>query len=169
MSQTPAPPVSDPNQPVQPSTGMVLPRVEQQSNGVLDPTFYEGLDQRSQGSVAEALPQPPQNPAEWQYQVEEAGQTGPNAPQISGLSVTAIVAAGAVINWTTDKPATAQVKYGTVEGQYGSSTPLRDEGETTHAIPLTGLTPSTTYYVQVGSRDDDGNLGAAETQFTTTA
>lgn len=165
----PTAPVADPTRPVQPSTGMVLPHVEQRSDGVLDPTFYEGLDVRSQGPIAEALPQPPQNAAEWQYQVEESGQTSPNAPQISGLSVGAITAAGAVVSWTTDKPATAQVKYGTTAGQFGSSTPLRDQGETSHSIPLTGLTPSTAYYAQVGSRDDDGNLGTAETQFTTTA
>lgn len=169
MSEAARAPVSDPTRLVQPSSGIVAPAVEQQSDGVLDPVFWEGLDATSQGPVAEALPQPPQNEAEWQTQVEDTGQTSPDAPQISGLSVEAIVANGAVVNWTTDKPATAQVKYGTVAGQYGSSTPLRDEGETTHAIPLTGLTPSTTYYVQAGSRDADGNLAAAETQFTTLA
>ena len=143
--------------------------MEQTSGGVLDPTYWEGLDLVSQGAITEALPQPPQNPAEWQAQVEDAGQTSPDAPQISGLTVEAIDAGGGVVSWTTSKPATAQVRYGTVAGEFVSNTPLRDEGETAHAIPLVGLTPSTTYYVQAGSRDGNGNLAAAETQFDTTA
>ena len=69
-ARAPRAPVSDPTQPVQPSTGMVLPHVEQEANGVLDPAFWEGLDQVSQGAVAEALPQPPQNDVEYEAQME---------------------------------------------------------------------------------------------------
>ena len=146
---------------------MVAPRVEQTSDGVNDPTYWEGLDVVSQGAVAESIPQPPQSEAEWQHQVEAAGETSPDAPNITGLAVSAITSTGAVVDWTTDKPATAQVKYGTVAGQYGNATAIQDAGNTTHNIPLTGLTALTTYYVQAGSRDAGGHLAAAEIQFST--
>lgn len=167
--QIPVAPVSDATRPVQPSTGMVQAYVEQTSDGVLDPGFWEGLDQKSQGAVTEALPQPPQSDAEWQAQVEAAWETSPDAPSISGLTVDAIVAAGGVVNWTTDEPSTSQVRYGTTAGSYPNSTPVLSDPVTAHGVPLTGLAAATEYFVQVGSRDASGNLAAAETQFTTAA
>lgn len=77
MAESPTAPVSDPNQPVQASTGMVLPPVEQRSDGVNDPDFWAGLDVVSQGAVAEALPQPPQNEAEWQWQQDQIEEPEP--------------------------------------------------------------------------------------------
>ena len=78
--KAPRAPRIDPAGRPQPSTGMVAPRVEQTSDGVNDPTYWEGLDVVSQGAVAESIPQPPQSEAEWQYQVEAAGETSPDAP-----------------------------------------------------------------------------------------
>jgi hypothetical protein len=167
--EMPLAPVSDPNQPVQPSTGMVLPRVEQESNGVLDPTFWQGLDAQSQGAVAESLPQPPQNESEYQNQSEEAGGTGPDAPQITGLSSGTPTATSATITWTTSKPATSQVEWGTEEGNYPWGTPVLDDQATSHTVIVDGLTPETLYHYQVASRDADGNIASAHDEFTTAA
>jgi Purple acid Phosphatase, N-terminal domain len=155
--------------PVQGHSGVVAPYEQQTADGVLDPTFWEGLDVVSQGAVAEALPQPPQSEAEWQHQVEAAWETSPDAPNLTGLTADAVVANGAVINWTTDEPATSQVRWGIAAGSYSGATPIQSDQVTTHSIPLTGLTAGTQYFVQAGSRDGGGNLAAAETQFTTLA
>jgi Purple acid Phosphatase, N-terminal domain len=152
-----------------PSTGIVAPRVEQQANGVLDPTYWEGLDATSQGAVAEALPQPPQNEAEWQHQVEANWETSPDAPNLTGLTAADITATGATVTWTTDEPATSQVRWGTAAGSYAAGTPMQGDLVTAHSVPLTGLSPATAYFVQAGSRGAGGNLAAAETQFTTLA
>jgi hypothetical protein len=81
-SRTPRAPVADPTQPAQPSTGMVLPHVEQEANGVLDPTFWQGLDQVSQGEVAETLPQPPQSDAT--YEGQQPDEPAPEPPPLEG-------------------------------------------------------------------------------------
>jgi hypothetical protein len=147
---------------------VVVPRVEQTSDGVLDPSYFEGLDVVSQGAVAEALPQPPQNEAEWQYQVEANWETSPDAPNLTGLTAADITTTGATVTWTTDKPATSQVRWGTAAGSFSNSTAVAGNAATAHSVPLSGLTAATEYFVQAGSRDADGNLAAAETQFTTT-
>lgn len=169
MSQSPFAPVSDPSNPVQPSTGVVRPPTVQPLNGTLDPVFWDGLDQKTQGEVAESLPQPPQNDAEWQQQVEDAGATSPDAPKITMLNCGIPVADAADVTWQTDKEGTTEVSYGTTSGSYDTSVPHDGSYVTTHQVHLSGLTPSTTYYVRVASRDADGNIASQTDQFTTQA
>lgn len=138
-------------------------------DGTLDPSYWTGLDVQSAGAVAEALPQPPQNDAEYQKQIETSGSTGPNAPTVSALSAGTPLATEATITWTTATEADSQVKYGTTEGQLNDSAPTDGAYVTGHSVTLTGLTAGTTYYVEVISRDADGNAAGGTTSFTTAA
>jgi hypothetical protein len=57
-----------------------------------------------------------------------------------------------------------------VAGTYDTSAPSDSTVfETAHFVHLSGLTPSTTYYVRVASRDADGNLASSTDSFTTAA
>jgi len=82
-----------------------------------------------------------------------------SAPQISGLSIQSLSGATALISWTTDEPGNSQVRYDTGRGvwqdyQFGES----DAGMTTeHSVVITGLSPSTLYYLRVSSTDASGN------------
>jgi hypothetical protein len=165
--RTPRAPVADPTQPVQPSTGMVLPQVEQHADGLLDPTFYEGLDVESQGAVAESLPQPPQNEATYEHKMTTEGNV--EGPQISGLETRDITATSATIAFTTSEPGTTRVRGGTSPGDFSQASSIQEEYVTDHQAPLTGLTAGTTYYIEVNSRDAGGNMMGAQTQFTTAA
>lgn len=65
-------------------------------------------------------------------------------------------------------PATSQVEYGTSSGSYPSSTVLDDTLVTNHAITLTGLTASTTYYYRVKSQSAmQSESRSGESHFTT--
>lgn len=150
----------------EPSTGKVAPRVEQTSDGVLDPTFYEGLDQKTQGAVAESIPQPPQSPAEYEYKMSTEGN--PEGPQISALTVTP-TATTAAVTFTTSEPGTTQVRGGTSPGSFTHGSPINNDLVTEHSAEIPNLSPETTYYIEVDSRDADGNMMGASTQFTTTA
>ena len=167
MSETPQAPVADPTRPVQPSTGMVAPHTEQAADGVLDPTFWQGLDQVSQGVVAEALPQVP--PKEGEYEHQMATEGNPEGPQISDLAVGDITAISATVTWTTDENGVSRVVYGTDPGDFPQSTDWSGVQATSHSVPLSGLTADTTYYLEARSRDADGNMMGAQTQFTTAA
>jgi len=73
----------------------------------------------------------------------------------SGPDVSDITENSAVITWTTDEASSSVVEYGT-EPEYG----LTAEGEdnvTEHSVPLTSLSPDTTYYYRVGSTDASDN------------
>ncbi|MGH3441458.1 MAG: fibronectin type III domain-containing protein [Nitriliruptorales bacterium] len=61
----------------------------------------------------------------------------------------------AVINWTTDEPATSRVDYGPTES-YGSSG-SSNEFVTSHGLTITGLSCETLYHFRVVARDGAGN------------
>jgi hypothetical protein len=74
---------------------------------------------------------------------------------ISGVSTSSIGENGAMITWTSDKPATSQVEYGETSS-YGSLTTLDNSLVTSHSVTLSGLSPGTTYHFRVRSRDGNG-------------
>ncbi len=63
---------------------------------------------------------------------------------ISNITASNITNTSVVITWTTDKPSTSQVAYGTTTA-YGSSSSLVTSQVTSHSVTVTGLSPGTTY------------------------
>ena len=87
-------------------------------------------------------------------------------PQVSGITVRQTGSGSVTISWTTDEFASSTVIYGTQPGVYPHTVgnPLYTKQ---HAIPLTGLTPGTTYYYKVRSTDrSDNTATSAEHSFT---
>ncbi len=88
------------------------------------------------------------------------------APTITGIIATP-QSLSARISWTTDEASTTEVRYGTSADNlnltYNNMSPV-----TSHVAAVVGLSPLTTYYYQVASRDATGNISVSETaQFTT--
>lgn len=90
------------------------------------------------------------------------------SPILSSIAAGSITGTGAVITWTTNEAATAQVEYGTTTA-YGSSSALRSTLLTSHSRTLSGLAPSTLYHYRVISRDAAGNTAASGNNTFTTA
>ncbi len=88
----------------------------------------------------------------------EGSDTAP--PKISNVFVSNITANSAVINWTTDEPADAQVEYGLTTA-YGNATPVDPEMGLSHSVALAGLSANTTYHFRVKSKDAAGNRGVS--------
>ena len=72
------------------------------------------------------------------------------------MTATSPTADRATITWTTDEPATGQVRYGP-STNYGPPTPLNSTLTTGHSVALTGLVFGTLYHYQVISSDALGN------------
>ena len=107
----------------------------------------------------------------WSEEYSFATLADTSQPAISGVNAGNITSTGAVITWSTDEPATSQVKYGTTEGgPYTVTTPLDPSLVYAHSVALSGLTTDTTYYFRVISRDAYGNEAESdEYSFTTAA
>lgn len=63
----------------------------------------------------------------------------------------------ATIKWTTDKPATSQVEYGT-NNNYGCLSGENKDLVKEHRIILSNLSPSQIYHYRVRSKDLKGNI-----------
>ena len=88
-------------------------------------------------------------------------------PLIAGVAASNVTSTTAVINWTTDQPANAQVNYGTTSS-YGTTTTRTTALVTGQAVALTGLTPSTTYnYRVISANSSGGSTTSANYTFTT--
>lgn len=88
------------------------------------------------------------------------------APVISNVSVVNITDTSALVTWTTDVPASSLVQFGTTVA-YGTS--ASSPGlVTSHAVQLSGLTPTTAYHFFVTSVDASSNsVSGGDTTFTT--
>jgi hypothetical protein len=82
------------------------------------------------------------------------------APIVTNMGA-GFTSSSATITWTTDEDATSQVEYGPTAA-FGTSTPLDSRLVTSHGVTLTGLTPLSTYYYRVKSRDASGNETVSE-------
>lgn len=71
-------------------------------------------------------------------------------PVISAIVVSRLSDTSVLITWTTDKPSTSQVEFGT-SIVYGQLSPLDSNVNTAHSVTLVGLLPSTTYFFRVRS------------------
>jgi hypothetical protein len=90
-------------------------------------------------------------------------------PVVTANVVSSIAQDRATVTWTTDEPSTSRVDYGPTSGYGQSTTP--DAGlVTSHSQEITGLDPSTQYFLQVESIDSQGNVATqGPVSFTTTA
>jgi len=87
-------------------------------------------------------------------------------PVISGVSVSPAQTT-ATVTWTTDKPSSSQVAYGTTTA-YGSATVLDFTQVTAHSQTISGLTPGQLYHFSVTSTDGSGNTARSpDSTFTT--
>ncbi len=82
---------------------------------------------------------------------------GTNAPPtiLSGPTVSPM-ATTAVVNWTTDVDATSEVRWGTSCGTWSSSRQISTLTRS-HAVALDGLSPNTSYCLQVRSTNGAGS------------
>ena len=76
----------------------------------------------------------------------------------------------ATISWTTNKPATSNIEYGP-DTNYGYSFPSPSDttsDKISHSLALSNLSPDTTYYFNVKSKDVAGNEAVSgDYDFTT--
>lgn len=89
------------------------------------------------------------------------------APEISGVAHTIDEVTGsngttsATITWTTNEEATSEVYFGTSPESQDESATV-DGYSQNHAVSLTNLSEGSTYYVQVISKDRNGNVSKSE-------
>jgi hypothetical protein len=89
-------------------------------------------------------------------------------PVISGVFVLGVAADTAIINWTTDQPATSSVQYGL--SSYTNATPTDPTLVTIHSVALSSLTSSTLYHFRVSSTNSSGGATlSSDSTFTTAA
>ncbi|MDE1874850.1 MAG: hypothetical protein KGI79_01980 [Patescibacteria group bacterium] len=95
-----------------------------------------------------------------------ATSTVPNigAPTVVASDPTA---GTALVEWSTDIPATTQVYYGLSPGNYGHSSTIDDTLTTAHSALMTGLSPDVTYHFVASSNSDSGVNGASSDQIFT--
>lgn len=89
------------------------------------------------------------------------------APVVGNLSASATTNS-ITVTWTTDEPATDQVRYG-VGFTVTSSTAEGQAYGTSHSVRLVGLSSNTTYTVQVFGRDRAGNTYLSATRTVKTS
>jgi hypothetical protein len=63
----------------------------------------------------------------------------------------------AFVNWRTNELAFSEVNYGTSSLDLNTQVAITSTPNTTHSLPLTGLTPSTTYFYNIVSADPSSN------------
>ena len=81
------------------------------------------------------------------------------APKISNFTISTVNDQTAVVEWTTNEPGNSQVRYDTASKFWPGYKYSENDAEmvTQHSVTLTGLSPSTLYYVRVSSTDASGN------------
>jgi hypothetical protein len=106
-------------------------------------------------------PAPPPPPAAPSSTVEI------NPPVISNLT-SAVASTSITISWTTNKPATSQVLFGSSTAM-SAHVPSDANLSTAHSIQISNLVPGSTYYYEAQSTDPSGKTGNSPQQSFTTA
>lgn len=86
------------------------------------------------------------------------------APEITfneATGITDTTASTTLISWTTNEAATSTIRYGLLAGSYAWSA-INDNYNYNHAISLSGLSGSTTYYFKLINTDRNGNSATAD-------
>jgi uncharacterized protein (TIGR02145 family) len=95
------------------------------------------------------------------------------SPSVTTNSTTTITSDSALGNGnitdTGGENPTRSIEWGTVSGTYTSSCTAGTGGVGTYSCSLTGLNPSTTYYVRAKATNSAGTTYGSEISFTTTA
>jgi len=86
---------------------------------------------------------------------------------IQDVSASDITGTGAVLTWTTDKPANSQAEYG-YTADCGLASALDEELVTSHRVELTGLQSNTICYFRVMSKGAGGKEAMSDTGQLTT-
>jgi len=73
---------------------------------------------------------------------------------VTGPTAGSVKADKATITWVTDRPSTSQVRYGTAQTNLNEQKGQIDS-TTSHTVTLSGLSPSTKYYLQAQSLDEN--------------
>lgn len=85
-------------------------------------------------------------------------------PTISDVATPIITSDSAAIVWKTNEVADSQISYGTATGTYSYDSSLNTNLVLNHLVALTNLTPNTTYYYVIKSKDELGNQSISEEQ-----
>jgi hypothetical protein len=108
----------------------------------------------------------PQGSSTDQGGYEYSGGSNTPPPVISGVFVSGITTSSAIINWTTDQPATSYVEYG--PSNYTNVTPTNPTLLTIHSVTLSNLSASTLYHFAAGSTNSSsGTTLSSDSTFTT--
>jgi hypothetical protein len=98
---------------------------------------------------------------------DQGGDEDP--PSVTSVQATSVSRTTATVVWTTDEPATSEVRFR--PAGYGADQPPVTDGALTtqHAVLLEGLAPDTAYVFRVRSSDAAGNASplSAQRGFTT--
>lgn len=89
-------------------------------------------------------------------------------PVLSGLAVNTLTTTGGTLGFTTNEDAVFELSYGTTVA-YGTTVPKTTTYAKTHSYAFTNLAVNTTYYYQVKSYDQKGNVTTSTGSFTTLA
>lgn len=91
------------------------------------------------------------------------------SPVISDITVAPIMDRAAVLRWTTDEKASSRVSYGVSSESLDLASDLDEGLNISHAVTLSNLAPSTTYFYAVTSQDASGNSAtSSQGSFQTT-
>ena len=100
------------------------------------------------------------------YSFSTTDSTDHTPPAILNATTTPIFDTIAVVNWDTNRLTTSTVEYGTKVTNL-TSTVIDSTLNTSHAIALSPLTPSTTYYYKITATDSNGNSVSSDGSFST--
>ena len=103
------------------------------------------------------------------YAITQTPNDVPPGPAVTITAMTGIVSTGAVVNWTTAVASPrGSVVYGTVPTRLTSTTAeSAGADDTTHPVPLSGLTAVTRYYYRVVQPGPTGTTTSALQSFLT--
>jgi hypothetical protein len=94
------------------------------------------------------------------------------APTITAISATNVGTSTVTISWTTNESSNSKVYYSTATPLNTSTASTKSDAMMvmSHSVTLTGLTPNTTHYFKVESKDAANNSSTgSETSFVTVA